>query len=135
MNEPIAVLLIIGGLTLGPFWEKPEDADTIRIANQNINNGDGTWKWTMPQILCRKMMHEVGVGWRMSLFGDVGWMESDDRDWLGRRKTVEVRCVVAPPGFRAHADDPNVPSEIVAGCTDIRVDPRHMDPRCWGARK
>lgn len=145
MTAPLAVVLVIGQLTLGPFMATPEEVGRWQYVRDNVTRkADGWFECRFPTrgdecraaafsdytMLCRRVMHDIGIGWRLSISGEIGWLISEERETLGfgDKKNVTVECHAAPDGFRQHNDDANYPDESRARCTSVSVDDRWPPP-------
>ena len=135
MTDPISVLLIIGQLYLGPFTAtKAELAEWAAVrANTVIERDEMRISYrqkTEPcpgdchamansdwQMLCRRAMTQIGIGWRMGLLGEVGWMTSAARGLagIGKYESIEVRCVETDAAFRSKRYDSGYGDEVKPG--------------------
>ena len=113
------VLLVIGNLTLGPFAETQQDRTWLAEANSYSSPPSTAcnearecieihpFKWTMKQVVCRRAMDQIGIGWRRSINGNNGSITMAGLRWgiFGDYVDVEVSCVEAPEGFRSKRYD------------------------------
>ena len=134
-SSPLAVLLVIGNLYLGPFIATETElgewaavrADMVvestgRVTSYRSSTGrcPGDCRAMMNsdhQMLCRRVMAQIGIGWRMGIDGSVGWMTSTEREWsgVGSYKSVEVRCMSTDPIFRSRREDAGRGDEVKPG--------------------
>ena len=106
MTDLVSVLLIIGSLTFGPYWATSADIENLRGLNAVVDLQlkppvGADWRpryWTLTEVVCRRVLQDAGVTWRLAIDGSVGWVRGPN-NWLGQETSIEMRCAFAPDGY------------------------------------
>lgn len=130
MTSPIAVLLVIGPIYLGPWVATEDDLSQWAYIDKHTIiedtkfsrsfKWDENWPWPKGadgrliqlgnhERLCRKAMAAIGVRWRQGIDGADGWLTIDKQDrWNNRYTSVDVSCKPAPLDFRKSYDSDEI---------------------------